>query len=364
MAISWPFEIAFKHHNKLFAMMKKLLFLLFLAPVALFSQQQFKVGCIGFYNVENLFDIYDDPEINDTEFTPEGQNRYTAEIYQEKLGNLAKVISELGTEITPDGLSILGLAEVENRKVLEDLSQEPLIKDRNYQIVHYDSPDRRGIDVALFYNPKYYQVSGSRSIPMLIYREDGSRIYTRDILHVTGLYDGEPLHVLVNHWPSRRGGEAATQPYRNAAALACKQVLDSLSADNPNAKVIIMGDLNDDPISPSVRQVLGAVRNKEQTKPGGLFNPMFDYYKKGIGTLAYRDAWSLFDQIILSYGLVNPKAGGFQYYKTRIFNEPYMVQKSGHFKGYPFRTYAGSEYLGGYSDHFPVYVVLVKAVGD
>jgi endonuclease/exonuclease/phosphatase family metal-dependent hydrolase len=343
-------------------MMKRLLLFFFLsAPLFLFAQQ-YKVGCIGFYNVENLFDIYDDPQTNDSDFTPEGSYRYTQEIYEDKLGKLAQVISELGTEITPDGVSILGLAEVENRKVLEDLSQHPLIKDRNYQIVHYDSPDQRGIDVALFYQPKYFLVTGSRSIPLNILRDDGSRLYTRDILHVTGIYDGEPLHLLVNHWSSRRGGEAATQPYRNAAALVNKQIVDSLTQEDSNAKILIMGDLNDDPISPSVRQVLGATRKKEQTRPGGLFNPFFDYYKKGIGTLAYRDAWSLFDQIMLSYGLVNPKAGGYQYFRTRIFNEPYLVQKTGHFKGYPFRSYAGGEYLGGYSDHFPVYVVLVKAL--
>ena len=236
------------------------------------------------------------------------------------------------------------------------------MKNRNYQIVHFDSPDRRGIDVALLYQPKYFTVTASRAVPLMIYGDDSTRIYTRDILFVSGLYNGEPLHVLVNHWPSRRGGESATQPLRNAGAMVCKQIVDSLVALDANAKVLIMGDLNDDPVSPSVRQVLNAKRKKDQVRPGGLFNPMYDYYKKGIGTLAYRDAWSLFDQIILSEGFINPAAGGFQYFQTNIHNEPYLIQKTGHFKGYPFRTYAGSQYLGGYSDHFPVHIVLVKAI--
>ncbi len=343
--------------------MKHLFFLFFLlTPLFISAQQQYKVGCIGFYNFENLFDTENDPAINDEEFTPDGANRYTPEIYQEKLGNLARVVSELGTDLTPDGVSILGVAEIENRKVLEDFSRHPLVKDRDYQIVHYDSPDRRGIDVALIYQPKYYKVTSSRPIPLLIYEDDSSRVYTRDILFVSGLYDGEPLHVLVNHWPSRRGGESATQPFRNAGAMICKQVVDSLAAADPNAKVIIMGDLNDDPVSPSVRQVLNAKREREQVRPGGLFNPMYDYYKRGIGTLAYRDAWSLFDQIILSHGLINPKAGGYQYYQAKIHNELYLIQKSGNFRGYPFRTYSGSQYLGGFSDHFPVYVILIKSV--
>ncbi|MCB9303926.1 MAG: endonuclease/exonuclease/phosphatase family protein [Lewinellaceae bacterium] len=342
--------------------MKKLFFLLFCIPMALSAQQKYQVGCIGFYNFENLFDTLNDPTINDEEFLPEGANRYSPEIYQEKLEHLAKVVSELGTELTPDGVSILGVAEVENRKVLEDFSQQPLVKSRNYQIVHFDSPDRRGIDVALLYQPKYFTVTASRAVPLMIYGDDSTRIYTRDILFVSGLYNGEPLHVLVNHWPSRRGGESATQPLRNAGAMVCKQIVDSLVALDANAKVLIMGDLNDDPVSPSVRQVLNAKRKKDQVRPGGLFNPMYDYYKKGIGTLAYRDAWSLFDQIILSEGFINPAAGGFQYFQTNIHNEPYLIQKTGHFKGYPFRTYAGSQYLGGYSDHFPVYIVLVKAI--
>jgi len=254
------------------------------------QEKEYKVGSIGFYNFENLFDTLDSPEIRDEEFTPNGDKLYNTTIYQEKLDHLASVVAELGTELTPDGIAVLGVAEIENRKVLEDFSQHPKVKNRNYQVVHFDSPDRRGIDVALLYQPKYFTVTHSEAVPLLIYEENGERIFTRDILYVAGEFDGEPIHLLVNHWPSRRGGEAASAPLRNAGAAVCKKICDSLTQINPYAKVMIMGDLNDDPASSSVKKVLQAKRKKTQVADRGLYNPMYDYYKKGIGTLAYRDA--------------------------------------------------------------------------
>ncbi|MCB0375718.1 MAG: endonuclease/exonuclease/phosphatase family protein, partial [Sinomicrobium sp.] len=253
-------------------------------------------------------------------------------------------------------------AEVENRKVLEDFVQQDAVKDRHYQIVHHESPDRRGIDVALLYQSKYYKVTENRAIPLLIYNDQGERVYTRDILLVGGSFDGDPLYILVNHWPSRSGGESATRDYRNAGALRCKEISDSLSTANPGAKVIIMGDLNDDPVSPSVKKVLGAQGDITRVKPKGFFNPMYDLYRKGIGTLAYRDAWSLFDQILLNYAAVSPKAEGYHYYRTQIHNPAYLIQQTGKYKGYPFRTFDFDNYMGGYSDHFPVYVYLVKEI--
>lgn len=324
------------------------------------AQQQFKIACIGFYNVENLFDTVDSPDTNDEEFLPEGTRHWTPEVYREKQNNLARVISELGTELTPDGVAILGVSEIENRQVLEDLVKQPALASRNYQIVHFDSPDRRGIDVGLIYQPKYFTVTGSKALPLMIYGDDGNRIFTRDILYVAGLLDGEPVHVLVNHWPSRRGGEAATQPFRNAGALVCKNVKDSLLQLDPNAKVIVMGDLNDDPTSPSVKKILAGKSKKSAVKDGDFYNPMYDYFKKGIGTLAYRDAWSLFDQIIVSEGLVAEDQYGFRFYKAQVYNEKYLIQQTGQFKGYPFRTFDFDNYIAGYSDHFPVFIYLIK----
>ena len=346
--------------------LKKNLLLFLLLSFSIFvahaQEVQYKIGCIGFYNFENLFDTLDAPDVRDEEFTPQGSKRYDTELYQEKLDHLTKVVAELGIDKTPDGISILGVSEVENRKVLEDFVNHPRLKDRNYQIVHYDSPDFRGIDVGLLYQPKYFQPTSSKAHPLLIYNKDGSRRHTRDVLLVSGLFDGEPLHIMVNHWPSRSGGESATQAYRNAGALLCKNLSDSLRQADPKAKIIIMGDLNDDPISPSVRKVLAAKGKKSQVRPDGFYNPMYQLYKKGIGTLAWRDAWSLFDQLIINEPLINTKQGGYQYYQVVVHNKKYLTQATGQYQGYPFRTFVGDNYLGGYSDHFPVYLYLVKAI--
>ncbi|MCB0638831.1 MAG: endonuclease/exonuclease/phosphatase family protein [Lewinella sp.] len=329
------------------------------------QEQSYQIGLIGFYNLENLFDTLDTPGVNDTEFTPSGPKLYGTRIYQEKLDNLTRVVAQMGTDLTPDGISILGVSEIENRSVLEDFVAHPRIADRNYQIVHYDSPDRRGVDVGLIYNPKYFTVTESRAVPLMIYETDSeTRIYTRDVLLVGGDYDGDPLYIMVNHWPSRRGGEAASAYLRNAGALLCKNLADSIQQANPAAKIIIMGDLNDDPTSPSVAEVLQAKRKPNQVRPGGFFNPMWEYYRQGLGTLAYRDAWNLFDQLIINRKLIDPRQEGYHYYQSYIFNPSYLVQKTGHFRGYPLRTYSGDTYLGGFSDHFPVYMALIKPQDD
>lgn len=333
--------------------------LFFLTP-SLTAQQQYQVACLGFYNLENLFDTLDTPDVRDTEFTPEGDKLYGTEIYQEKLDHLSKVVSEMGTELTPDGVALLGVSEIENRSVLQDFVKHPNIADRNYKIIHYDSPDKRGIDVALLYQPRYFKPLSSQAIPLIIYRENGKRQYTRDILYVSGELDGDTIHVMVNHWPSRGGGEAVTSPLRNAGAQVCRNIVDSLTQMNKDAKIFIMGDLNDDPISPSVKDVLDAKREKKEVKKGGLYNPMYNMYREGYGTLAWRDTWSLFDQIIVSKGTLSTRNKGYYFHQAKVHKKRYMVQKKGRLKGYPYRTFAGDTYLGGYSDHFPVYVFLLK----
>ncbi|MAT55094.1 MAG: endonuclease [Saprospirales bacterium] len=343
--------------------MRQTIFLFLFLVLALMvrgQEQQYKVACIGFYNFENLFDTLDTPDKFDEEFTPQGTRLWDGEKYSEKLHNLARVVSELGTDLTPDGPALLGVAEIENRQVLEDFVREPAIAKRGYEIIHYESPDRRGIDVALLYQPKYFTPLGSHPVRLNIKNENGDTVYTREILYVTGLLDGDTLHVLVNHWPSRRGGEKATRPLRNAAAMLNKNVRDSLIARNPAAKIIVMGDLNDDPTSPSVAKVLLAKPKKNQLRKGDFFNPWHAFYKRGIGTLAYRDAWSLFDQILITEGLVNPENPGYHFYKAKVFNPTYLVQKTGQYKGYPFRTFDFDNYIHGYSDHFPVCIYLLK----
>lgn len=340
-------------------------FCFLLASLPIFSQKKdYKVACVGFYNFENLFDTIDDPNTNDSEFLPDGTRKWTTELYKDKLKNLDRVVSELGADVTPDGVAILGIAEIENRLVLEDFVKQKNVAKRNYQIVHYDSPDERGIDVGLIYQPKYFQVTSSRAIPLMIYGSDGERNLTRDILYVSGILDGDPLHVLVNHWPSRRGGEAATAPYRQTAALICKNIKDSLLTIDPSAKVIVMGDLNDDPNSASVKEVMAAVGKKEKVKEGGFFNPMYEYFRQGLGTMAYQDAWSLFDQMIISEGLVSGGQSGYKFHKAFVHNKPYLIQKTGRYKGYPFRTFDFDTYIAGFSDHFAVYMFLVKEIGQ
>ncbi len=347
-----------------FPLVKALVFFAFFsAPEWTFAQpgKDYKVASIGFYNLENLFDTIDSPTTNDVDFLPQGRLYWNTKKYMSKQANMAKVISQLATELSPDGVALLGVAEVENRKVLEDLVDQPDLKNRHYKIVHYDSPDERGIDVGLLYQPQYFQVLGSRAVPVpLKDPKTGIVDFTRDILYVTGKFDGELIHVMVGHWPSRRGGESASAWARAAAAGVCKQLADSIQMADQNAKIVLMGDLNDDPDSKSMTQVLKARRRTEDLAKGELYNPMYDLYKDGNGTLAYRDSWDLFDQVIVSKGLVNKETGGWQLYNANVFRRPWLLQTEGLYRGYPFRTYVGDIFINGYSDHLPVYLFFLK----
>ena len=236
------------------------------------------------------------------------------------------------------------------------------IADRNYQIVHRDSPDRRGIDVAMLYNPLHFSVIDVKMENINFIYNDGDTLRTREIMHVEGVLDGDTTHVLVNHWPSRSGGEKRSAPRRNKAAQTCTMIIDSLKMINPDVKVLVMGDFNDDPTSTSTNGILRAKRKIKNVSEKDMFNPMHDYYRRGLGSNAYRDNWSLFDQIILSPGLLDKEQNGYFFYKSIIFNKKYLIQRTGQYKGYPFRTFSGDKYQGGYSDHFPVFVYLVKKV--
>lgn len=329
------------------------------------SQVRFKAGVVAFYNLENLFDTINTDGVLDEEFTPEGPNRWNGKRYIEKIGRMAGVISQLGEdEGIPGGPAVIGLSEIENRSVLEDLVAHPLLAQAGYMIIHFDSPDLRGVDVALLYQPRYFEPTGAVSAELPLYDKDGSRIYTRDQLLVSGNFDGDEMHFIVNHWPSRSGGEKASRPRRNEAAGLTRSLTDSLLAINPDAKVIIMGDLNDDPVNESVKDILRAGDTVDDLEPGDLFNCMFPMFKKGVGSLAYRDAWNLFDQIIVSQGLLGNDYSSYRYYAARVFNRDFLTQKDGQYKGYPFRTYVGSTYQGGYSDHFPVYIIIVRETAE
>ncbi|MFN8144443.1 MAG: hypothetical protein U0073_08500 [Bacteroidia bacterium] len=347
-------------------MRKQILFILSIfSLMSLCVQAQktnYKLSMIGFYNLENFYDTINDPKVNDEEFLPEGTKRYTGEVYMDKINHLSEVLSQIGTDKSPDGLAMFGCAEIENETVLKDLAHQSSLIRRNYQIVHYDSPDERGVDVALLYNPKYFTPKFSEPLNVMLYNPDSTIRKTRDVLYVYGMFAGEPLHVFVNHWPSRRGGEEASAPGRASAAKVCKHKIDSITAINPDAKIIVMGDLNDDPVSPSVAVVLGAKGDKDKVEKGGMFNPWVNMFKQGIGTLAYNDSWNLFDQIMISSGFLNKDQSGFFFQDAKIFNKPWMVQTDGRYKGYPKRTYDFDNYAGGYSDHFPTYLIFLKKV--
>ncbi len=334
-------------------------FVLFSSAV-LAQEKQYKVACVGFYNLENLFDTVDDPNKRDEDFTPDGSYSWGDEKYNNKLKNMAHVIEDMGKEISPDGMAILGVCEVENRKVLEDLVQEQKIKGRDYQIIHEESPDRRGIDVGLLYQAKYFTPTNFKSYELKF--PDNPDYFTRDQLVVSGTMDEDRINIIVAHWPSRSGGQAKSEPRRIQAAQLGRKIIDSLLAVDPSSKIILMGDLNDDPVNKSVKDYIRAKAKVKKMKDGDMYNTMYDKYKQGDCTLAYRDAWNLFDQLIISEGLTGNDCSSFVFHKSYVYNKPYLRQKEGLYKGYPKRTHAGGKYLNGYSDHFPVYLVLKKEV--
>src|SRR5690606_30806654 len=342
---------------------QSLIILCVLLTQSVFAQNKsYTVHTVAFYNLENLFDTIRDEKIYDEEWTPKGQRKWDTRKYNQKLKNLSRVISEIGTDENTNMPTILGVSEIENKRVLEDLVDQPDLKSANYGIVHFDSPDRRGIDVGLLYQKRFFTPIHIKSVPLYIYdntetstkhlnQGKGKRIYTRDQLVVTGLLEGEEISFIVNHWPSRSGGEKRSSPYREAAAALNKKIIDSLFQINPDAKVITMGDLNDGPYNNSIKKVLGAKGKKEDVKPFGLYNPMEEMSNMGIGTLAYRDAWDLFDQMIMTEPLIRKDYTSLRFWKAGVFNKAYLTQTAGQYKGYPQRNWNG---VAGYSDHFPV----------
>ena len=339
------------------------IFIILCISVEAQEKRKFKVHTIAFYNVENLFDTINDPNKFDEASPIMEMNFNRQEVYKKKVKNMARVISEIGADVSNNAPAIIGLAEVENRQVIEDLANDPALLSKDYGIAHFDSPDARGIDVALMYQKELFSPSSISNHELKIYDDiTRKRVYTRDQLLVSGYLDGELIHVIVNHWPSRSGGEARSRPKRMAAARLNKRIIDSLHAVDPYAKIFNMGDLNDDPTNASLKKVLNAKKDKEDVKLKGIYNPMETFFKKGLGSNAYRDAWSLFDQILITKPLLEKDYSSFRFYKAGIFNKQYLTNKKGRYKGYPFRSFADGGFTDGYSDHFPVYVHVIKEV--
>ena len=333
-----------------------ILLLAALLPTVANAQGKQMMFGVAFYNLENLFDtIPNNPYGRDVEFTPGGSNNWDGRKYWSKIKNLSYAISQLKTEYTPDGPAVIGCSEIENITVLQDLVKAEAIKDWNLQIVHHDSPDRRGIDVGLLYNPKFFKL-----INVTNHRLDIG-YPTRDQMCVVGLLGSSRTAIIVNHWPSRRGGSEASSPSREKAAALTRQICDSLYKVDPNMGIIIMGDLNDDPSNKSVSQVIGAVKKEKDCKEGGYFNPFWAMLDKGIGSYMYQHGWDLFDQIIVNYNLLHGK-NGLKYKTAKVWNNDFLLQKTGQYKGYPLRTFSGGVWMNGYSDHLPTEIFLVRDV--
>jgi len=324
---------------------------------AVFPLHAQKTAVIGFYNVENLYDTEKDPIADDSEFLPDGAYQWTPERYQQKLKNLSFAISEIGKE--QGGVVVLGVCEVENERVLNDLVAQSALKPLNYKVAHHDGPDLRGVDVAFIYQSERFEFLSQKAHTLTI--PDKPYFKTRDQLLLVGVLDKtDTLYLIANHWPSKRGGEARSNPLRMAAAKLTRSIVDSLLNIHPNAKIIIMGDLNDTPNAKSITVGLNAKGRINDVTKSDLFNPMWKMYQDGLGSYAYRDAWEMIDQIIVSYSLLKPKSNSYKYVSAHVFSPNFLKTKTGSFQGYPFRTYAGGNYAGGYSDHFPVYIILQR----
>ena len=302
----------------------------------------------AFYNLENLFDTLHDAGKNDSEFLPDGRYTWTALKYESKLKNMARVLGELGRDVTPQGPAFIGVAEVENHRVLDDLLLQAPVK--QYKYVHYEGPDKRGIDCALLYDPAQFKVKKSRLVLSEPYQGDTTHL-TRGFLIVMGKLAGERVCIIVNHWPSR----GAASPVRVHAARQVKVLADSLMQKHKKLKLIVMGDLNDDPMDESLA-TLGARKYQEEVQPGEFYNPWWETLEdKGVGTLVYRGKWNLFDQILLSHTWLTAKKG-LRYERSEIFMREYLFQQDGKYKGTPLRTHGGRTWLNGYSDHLPTIV--------
>ncbi len=311
----------------------------------MYTSKEFNYFTFAFYNLENLFDTVNNPNTLDDDFTPKSDKEWNQEKYANKLQKLARVISQIGFEEINHPPVLIGVAEVENKKVLEDLTNTGFLKDKDYGFVHFNSPDERGIDTALLYRKKYSSVLESKTFELLVNNTEGERDYTRDILYVKLHLQKQTVHLLVNHWPSRRDGAEKTSYKREAAARKNIEIISAILNEDSQAKIVVIGDFNDDPKSKSIQLL-----SKDL-----LYNPMELLLTKYEGSLNYHGEWNLFDQIMVSTNFLQQHGNVFRFEEAKIFDKKLVQEYSGKYKGNPYRTYVGNKYLGGYSDHFPVY---------
>lgn len=335
--------------------------LLVVATTAVAQEKKIGVYGVGFYNLENLFDTCHDEGKNDYEYLANGTNKWNAMKYESKLANMSKVLAEMGTDLLKNiGCAIIGVSEVENARALSDLVAQPALAARNFKFCHVEGPDKRGVDCGLLYNPRFFEPKDVKLYPYVQKLEKDSGFVTRGFLTVKGSLAGDDIAVIVCHLPSR----AATSFYRELGAEQVRHLKDSLIAAESNLKVIVMGDMNDDPMDPSMAKSLRAKKKIADVNSGDMFNPWWKTLADGIGTIKYDGGYNLFDQIILSPQLLNKDGkkdySSLKYVKHQIFSREYMLQQEGKFKGYPKRTFSGGVWLNGFSDHLPSIVYLAK----
>ncbi len=358
--------------------MRKIVLVLLLTCLTVSGAFAQKIGpgyVIGFYNLENLFDTYHDEGKNDYEYLPDGSNNWTEVKYEKKLHNMASVIRAMADD---NGRyhTILGVSEIENRHVLEDLVSQPEIAAANFQIVHYDGPDRRGVDVGLLYRPDQFKVLESRSIPFTFdseipfeyTKEEQEQFRTRDILMVRGLLDGEMFAFFVCHLPSRLGSKG--NDLRSRGGEIVYQTSVELMREYPGIKIAVMGDMNDNPTDDSMAVYLHGRENLDEVGPEDFYSPFLSMLKAGYGSLAYRGEWNIYDLILVNEAMAKGSSGKLRIqplvkqrkkvFYGRIFQKDFMTQQDGPYKGTPFRTFSNGAFVGGYSDHYPTYILIGK----
>lgn len=352
------FKVANMNYKRALPAMLCLLLAVCMAFPATAQPGKKKVYGVAFYNLENLFDTINNNGKYDLEFSPKGSKQWDGTKYWKKIHNMAYVLSRMTTKTTPDGPAVIGVSEVENITVLNDLVNDPQIKARGYKVIHHDSPDLRGIDVGLLYNPKEFRPLRITNHRLKI--DSLPHFRTRDQMCVVGLLGGDRVAFIVNHWPSRRGGTEQSSWLREAAAKLSKQIADSLLSIDPNIGVIMMGDLNDYPNNRSVTDVMKARKKEAEVASDEFFNPFWKLFDEGIGSYIYRGGWGLFDQIILSYNMTAQGKCPLKFRRAVVHNFEFLRQQEGRYKGYPLRTFSDGAFKDGYSDHFPTEVFLVR----
>jgi hypothetical protein len=308
---------------------------------------------VAFYNTENLFDTVNSGTKFDGEFTPDSTKNWNTVKYHKKISDLAHVISSINNKKLP---VLMGMCEVENDLVLKDLVSDPQLKKADYQIIWEDGPDLRGIDCALLYKPTLFNLASYEMLP--VRNPEDTLFKTRDIIYAKGFIGKELFHVFVNHWPSKRGGEEISVEKRNLAATVLRNKIDEIFKSDSLANIVIMGDLNDEPSSSSIKETLKALPNNQLPRPTDLVNLMYDESERGEGSYSYKNKWDMIDNLIVSgnliikkHGIKTPLDNGF------VFHQPFMEYVNDKGQVSPNRTY-GKTYFGGISDHFPVYMIL------